>query len=191
MPKLVIVGNGRLDEDYSAVVDAADCVMRFNHCHTFSSNWVGTKTDILALRKGYLSVPGQAKLQFPSEVLDQASEFRVFDCWDIAPVEMPDYAQLYPQMAGKLLFLDTSWLVKARAALRDGECEHKSWKAPTIGFIALLHVLDDPDFVDYDDIVLVGFTWKKIWNGHPQFGEKQLCEQLAKDGKITLVALSS
>lgn len=184
MRKLVVVGNGPVGEtNHSELVDSADCVMRFNHCQTYSSNQLGSKTDILALRKGHID----KKLIFPPEVLEQADEFRVFDCWDIAPVEMPDYAKLYPPMAGKLLFLDTSWLCKARAALRDGECEHKSWKAPTIGFIVLLHVLDDPDFVDYDDITLVGFTWKKIWKHHPQHGEKQLCEALAKAGKIQLV----
>lgn len=187
MPKLVLVGNGAVGKtDHSKLVDAADCVLRFNYCQTYISGKVGTKTDILVLRKGHVDTKEKPKLIFPPAVLEQTNEFRVFDCWDATPKEMPNYAKLYPPMAGKLLFLDTSWLCKARAALRDGECEHKSWKAPTLGFIGLLHVLDDPDFVDYNDIVLVGFTWKKIWDGHPQLGEKQLCAALAKAGKIWL-----
>lgn len=187
MPKLVIVGNGPVGEaDHSKLVDAADCVIRFNHCQTYISNQLGSKTNILALRKGHIDVRKKPKLIFPPKVLERAIEFRVYDCWDLSSPEMPDYAKLYPPMAGKLRMLDTTWLLKAREALRDGECDHKYWKAPTIGFIVLLHVLDDPAFADHD-IALVGFTWKTVWKKHPQYGEKQLCVAFAEEGKIRLM----
>jgi hypothetical protein len=183
MPKLVIVGNGPVgDKDHSELVEAADCVLRFNHCQTYLSGQVGIKTDILALRRGHLG----KKLHFPSKVLHQAREFRLYDCEEHPPAKNFNYAKRQPLMAGKLRPMDTTWVKNARMVLRDGVCDHANWKSPTIGFIVLLHVLDEDPFTDYDT-TLVGFTWKKLWRKHPQLGEKQICERLARTGRIKLV----
>ena len=50
MPKLAIVGNGRITKNYTSEIDRADEVIRFNALNHISKGNIGTKTTILAIR---------------------------------------------------------------------------------------------------------------------------------------------
>lgn len=45
--KVAIVGNGDLDRDYSAEIDAADVVVRFNHFYNYGTGRAGRKVDVI------------------------------------------------------------------------------------------------------------------------------------------------
>jgi hypothetical protein len=49
MNRIVIVGNAKLEKDYSALVNGAQMVVRFNNARNYGSGLAGSKTDVLCI----------------------------------------------------------------------------------------------------------------------------------------------
>ena len=54
--RVVLVGNSRVNKDYSELVDSADLVIRFSKVLEYNTGLVGTKTDVIMSRVGAITL---------------------------------------------------------------------------------------------------------------------------------------
>jgi hypothetical protein len=195
--RLVVVGNaptpggqGVTEEAerrrLSRFIDEADCVVRFNSVRNQDEDWTGRRTDVL-----YIRGQGRPALQFG----ETAIRFEGVNRPEHAIVVVDLYRYQRPgqdpysggdftrQIVERNSFhnfskLDTTTLAKARRLVRkDGRR-----MTPSLGFIALVHLLGTRRFADYEKY-LCGFVFEG-WRGHPWAEEQKIIRGWIEAGRL-------
>ncbi len=214
MKRLVLVGNGDLPRDLSAVIDGADCVVRFNAARNYDKG-SGTKVDVLCLSAGAVHrTERKGGIGVDPEVAQRAEEI-----WFIAGMWPPQLARAVLERHGLQskktrhipLESERSLLQRMRESsatplgrpLRPisksnpfafRQDERGNVCLVSTGVVTIEYVLSVPEYADYEKC-LVGFDWFN--NGanvpatshrvHAWEAEKRLCEDYVAAGRIRIL----
>ena len=198
----IIVGNGCLAQDVSAVVDSADFVLRFN-APKLSVGLSGSRTDLLMLATS--SKPMQRRLDDPA--FFTSPTFMAAKA--VMLVYHPAILRRYhpkPNLLSRLKGRRSDWTQQTIervgaagkeicimppqfyqagcAALGLGEADMYR-VFPSTGFFGLYHCLQrfPPD---QWDIKLCGFSWEG-WKRHSWDGERRWVEMHAASGRLAVI----
>ena len=202
MRRIVIIGNGIIEDGLCGIIDRADIVIRFNE-PVFRPSIAGTKTDILfAVSSGqamqrwvssenYLSIPYVASareiiLPFAPSIIEKYHpqpglvrrlKGRRSD-WTREAVSM--FAQ-----ANKLVsVLPDAMYYRCCEELQIDEQSRKIF-FPSTGFIAIQHCLQTYPSSSWR-LEICGFTWEG-WKRHNWQAEKGWVEAAARRGQMNVL----
>ena len=193
MKSLVIVGSAPLEEDYSGVIDSADCVMRFNNCKNYNQN-SGTRTDILVLNC-WGNNPTLQFLVLPrsrEEIdLDLPYVSMCREVWFIRPeaawkthydgqITSSNIVEALAIPADRVRRITPAFYSSIREKLCTGT--DKTNIVPSTGLLGIELALVNPVFKDYSKI-LVGFRWRG-WKGHSWKQEAKVVDGYLKQGLL-------
>lgn len=140
--RIAVVGNGDVDKDYSAEIDSADVVIRFNNFYNYENGMVGKKVDGL--------------------ILTGTSA-----CFDKLPGGMSDNKEIIQTYHPKLFLItevQNQKIVSVHSRFKGcklGMLGNPSWLLPLTSGTIVLKML-----ADYDDVQVnvYGFSNGKEWN---------------------------
>jgi hypothetical protein len=180
--RIVIVGNAKLTEDYSALVDEADMVVRFNDARYYGTGFAGNKTDVLCIAN--MEHPGRKvakyktikKLAFINQVkaiwFPHFSEFKPAQCW-IKPISRARFKQTNycdwilarNDLTDKnIIHFGSSHYL---SACKDLNITETSNLEPSSGYLAIKYIIENYPTDSYE-ITLFGFTFSgsnsHAWN---------------------------
>ena len=190
---VVLVGNGPVKNDWSALVNSASTVVRFNSCENYGGA-SGTKTDILALNN--LGMPGVALLAhgLPAccnralPVLGRVVEvhFKYYEACRLA--DHP--ASLVSTEVAMIRHFGLSNYGRVSAEAYEGafrrliDVDGKSdFAMPSLGFTILECLVKSGR---YKTLTLIGFTFEG-WVHHPWAKERLIAESYQQDGRLHLL----
>jgi hypothetical protein len=169
-----------------AFIDSADFVVRFNAIRNQTQAWTGRRTDRLYLRGQGSGGRLFARCGVPFYAIDKPRELVVVV--DLRPYPRPnddvyelvDYEE---PIARRHSFattfrLDQGVIAEAQRLVQAESCP----LMPSLGFVALAHLLNDSSFTRHDKYLL-GFT-AEGWNGHPWAVEKRLIDRWLASGVL-------
>lgn len=140
--RIAVVGNGDVDKDYSAEIDSADVVIRFNNFYNYENGMVGKKVDGL--------------------ILTGTSA-----CFDKLPGGMSDNKEIIQTYHPKLFLItevQNQKIVNVHSRFKGcelGMLGNPSWLLPLTSGTIVLKML-----ADYDDVQVnvYGFSNGEEWN---------------------------
>ncbi len=190
MSRIVIAGNGGMPAGAAALIDAADCVVRFNDCRSAGAG--GARTDIVAVCN--TGRPGKAMLGSPAW-RDSAPVCGAREIWCVrdpakfAALRMP-LSLTHPELDD---FCDdytegfAAWARETGKAHRviGAACQERleaelaahapaPYVVPSSGLVVIAHLLSAPEHAG-DEIVLAGFGHQG-WEWHPFAAERAWVE---------------
>ena len=185
MNRIVIVGNAKLEKDYSALVDGAQMVVRFNNARNYGSGLAGRKTDVLCIaNKQY---PGRKIAKYKT-IKELAFIAQVMAIW------FPHFsehlaAQFWFKPISRVTFKKTNYCnwILARNELTDKDVLHfgktlydnarselklteSSDLEPSSGYMAVKYTIEHYP-ADSFEIIVIGFTCSGS-DAHPWAEEK-------------------
>lgn len=148
--RIAVVGNGNVDKDYSAEIDSADVVIRFNNFYNYENGMVGKKVDGL--------------------ILTGTSA-----CFDKLPGEMSDHKEIIQTYHPKLFLItevQNQKIVNVHSRFKGcelGMLGNPSWLLPLTSGTIVLKML-----ADYDDVQVnvYGFSNGEEWNTYNETHNK-------------------
>ena len=185
LERIVLVGNAPLKEDYSALVDGAGMVVRFNNARYFGSGLAGSKTDVLCIANK--AHPGRKiakyqtvkKLAFISHVkaiwFPHYSELNAKQFW-FKPISRDRFKQtnysnwilLRNGLTDKdVLHIGKEQYISARNELKISEVVNLE---PSSGYMAIKYIVGHYPAHLYE-IFILGFTFSGS-DAHPWDEEK-------------------
>jgi hypothetical protein len=190
---VVLVGNGPIRNDWSALVDAADAVIRFNFCEKYGG-YSGTKTDILVINN--LGKPGlellvrglpecghRAQLVFGRDV---GVHFKYHDACGL----MNHPASLVSTEAAMIQHFQLSSYESIGAETYDAAFQRliaidgkSDFAMPSLGFPVLECLVQSGRYLT---LTLIGFTFEG-WRYHPWAKERLIAESYQRDGRLKLL----
>lgn len=199
---IVVIGNAPLNRDFSALVDSADQVIRFNEPRTFNKG-SGTRFDtwVIANLKGgryfarqrifrhadYRTRPRQ--IWFPRCAGVHSTLLRgKLLAPNLAADSDVDYsAEIVKQnklpQKNQLRFSESFYWSCIEQLYDLNRPEVVQVKIPSTGFMAVHYLLS---VLSAKSVTLIGFSWQG-WEGHPWEKERQVLEKWAKQGLITIL----
>ncbi len=195
--RLVVVGNaptpgGREVTDetetsrLSHFIDEADCVVRFNSVRNQDEGWTGRRTDIL-----YIRGQGRPARQFGETAIRFEGVDRpkhvivVVDLYGYQRPGQDVYAggDFTGEIVARNCFrsfakLDATTLATARRLVR----RYGRRMTPSLGFIALVHLLGTRRFANYERYVCA-FVFEG-WRGHPWAEEQEVVRGWIGAGRL-------
>lgn len=190
MRRLVIAGNGEMPEGAASIIDAANCVIRFNDCRSAGTG--GTRTDIVAVCN--TGRPGKGMLESPawreSAPVRAAGEiWCVRDPVKFAALRMP-LSLTHPELDDFCDDYTDSFAAFARETGKrhrviGATCQERletelavyapaPYVVPSSGLVVIAHVLCLPEHAE-DEIILAGFGHQG-WEWHPFSAERSWVE---------------
>ena len=167
-------------------IDRADCVVRFNSARNQDSAWTGRRTDVL-----YIRGQGRPACQFgetPIRFEGVARPEHVIVVVDLYRYQRPgqdryagdDFTAEIVARNGfdSVATLDRTTMATARRLLR--RCGRRM--TPSLGFIALVHLLGTRRFADHEHY-LCGFVFEG-WRGHPWAEEEEIIRGWIAAGRL-------
>jgi len=198
---LVVVGSAPLQIDYSALVDSADIVVRFNDCKNIGGA-SGYKTDILFVNN--TGAPARryiAERPFAQKSCCQSATIWFLRDSGIHHRHLEDMRSYFPNYPASEFDDLTDEIIKAnqlqeRQTFRASEAFNADFFkklssltttpfiTPSTGILGLEHVMENPVFANYK-IHVIGFGFEG-WKGHPWSAEKKLINRYVLDGRLTI-----
>ena len=199
----VIIGNGNLHRDISAIVDDAEFVMRFNEPN-LSGGMGGTRTDILMLAAS--SKVMQRRLVDPA-FLD-STVFKAVK--EVMLVYHPAIIRKYhpkPNIFSRLKGRKADWSMQAIELIGSAGKEIRLMPPqfyldgcaalgvpasrmrelfPSTGFLGICYALSNFPAEEWD-VKLCGFTWEG-WKRHAWQDERRWVEDKIASGRISMLA---
>lgn len=206
MPRktVIIVGNGRLAEDLSPVVDSADFVLRFNE-PKLSVGLSGTRTDLLMLATS--SKPMQRRLNdtafFTSPTFQAAGSVMLVYHPSILRTYHPkpnilswlkgrrsDWTRQTVERVGaagkEIRIMPPQFYRQGCATLGLSEADmHRVF--PSSGYFGIYYCLQRFPAEQWD-VKLCGFSWEG-WKRHSWQGERHWVEAHVATGRLSLIGL--
>lgn len=200
--RIVIVGNGEIDDGLADEIDAADLVIRFNDCRSVGAG--GGKTDIVAVCN--TGRPGKAMLEGAGWMCNKAvwlasSIWCVRDPKKFAAMRAPLLSE-HPELDD---FCDDYTEGFADYAHQNGKDFHivpasthealdrslaelspAPYVVPSSGAIVIAEFLAHHSRPD-DQVFLAGFGHQG-WEWHPWDAERQWVTELVRQGKLRRLA---
>lgn len=194
--KILIVGNGEIDEAAAAVIDAADMVIRFNDCRSYGPG--GARTDIVAVcntgrpakdmlgSAGWRSHPAVVQASEIWSVRDPVKFAALSRVLAVSHPDLDDFCDDYTEgfddfaaRSGKThKVIDGTMHEAVEHAL--AEWRPAPYVAPSSGMIVVGYML--ATFPE-DEIVLAGFRHSG-WQWHPFTAEKLLVDSHIAAGRL-------
>jgi hypothetical protein len=198
--RIAIVGNGEIREDAAGIIDAADCVIRFNGCRSYGAG--GTRTDVVAVCNTGLpakTMLGSAEWRAHPAVVAASEIWSVRDPAKFAELrpllalshpELDDFCDDYTDGFGAF----SAGAAKTHRVI--GRAVHEAidhallafapgrYVVPSSGMIVIGWVLEQ---FPGDEVVLAGFGHAG-WEWHPFAAEKKLVEHYVAAGRVSRVA---
>lgn len=162
----------------------SDLVIRFNAVDNQSATWTGRRTDVLYIRghgrPAYMFVERAIPFDGVDRPLRVMLDFYRYDRPDLDAYDGVDYTEQVSEKNGFMSasYLDEAVVIRSRALLRA----EGSRLIPSLGFVALVHVLEDPALAAHDKYI-AGFGFSG-WNGHPWAVEKRIVERWLASGAL-------
>lgn len=193
--RIVVVGNSRLDQDHSKLVDSADCVIRFSKLLHYNDGLTGTKTDVVVLRAAKAFV-WEKDVYVEQKMVKFMSEVRNFQPWNDCKefwiggkylnhsTDVQPYILHYPRIADVPLRL---MHISALSEFCFGHYRGENDGPITNGIITILHLLSIRALLPWT-IQLVGFKHfdDSIAPCHNVDKDKELLQNLAQMGYIEM-----
>jgi len=194
--RIVIIGNGEVNKNYSSFIDNSDYIIRFNWLDNYNKN-TGIKTDALSLASA---------VQHIDNYLHPTSDAHKtkFNCFKKILTEIDTLIFPFPD-ENRLCHLRHKRIDKLinfyhlnNKNIKKYFCEEqymedlkknrwpKNVIAPSSGYTVIRNILDDKSFINHR-IYLLGFNWSG-WLGHPWSSEKEVLTKLAKQKKIFILS---
>ncbi len=170
----------------AGVIDQADCVVRFNSVRNQDSAWTGRRTDILYVRgQGRPACQfGETPIRFqgvdrPTHVIVVVDLYR-YQRPGRDPYAGSDFtAEIVARNGfGSFTTLDRTTMATARRLVR----RYGRRMTPSLGFIALVHLLGTYRFADHERY-LCGFVFEG-WRGHPWAEEEEIVRGWIGAGRL-------
>lgn len=202
MKRLVVVGNGALSRDFSAEVDSADFVIRFNEPKA-SVGMSGTRTDRLVMANS--GKPMQRRLNDPklvgSTIFQAAGEI----LFAYHPAIIARYFRK-PNLLSRLKGRRADWTLAAiekfggagktirimPPQFYDAGCralgvppERMHEVFPSTGFFGIWHALGEFPAPEWR-MEVCGFSWQG-WQRHAWADERRWIDARVADGRIVLI----
>lgn len=195
MKKLVIIGNAKVESDYSSFVNNCNYVARFNWLNNYNEN-TGTKTDAISLASAKhhihefikpFSLPHKEKLECLINTLNGVNTL-------IFPI--PDANRSCFKRLERIDSLVSFYSLNNKTC-KKYFCENRyyddlkkyGWNpgfvAPSSGYTVIRNILDDEDFKGYR-IYLLGFLWEG-WEGHPWANEKKVIKHYESLNRLEIL----
>jgi hypothetical protein len=185
--RLVVVGNAPTPDRREAIdqagasrisrlIDQADCVVRFNSVRNQDKEWTGRRTDILYIRGQGRPACQFGEIAIPFAGVDRPdSAIVVVDLYRYQRPGQDTYAgaDFTAEIVARNGFhsfsrLDPTTMATARRLVRKAGRR----MTPSLGFIALVHLLGTRRFADHEKY-LCGFVFEG-WRGHPWAEEREI-----------------
>lgn len=197
--KIVILGNATVEADFSAEVNSADLVIRFNVAtkNNFNIN-TGMKTDVLCVsnisalgraiakyRKlaGLPFIPDLKEVWFPRPANRPASQVWIKP-WSRQLFRKTDYSKFIVSRNGldnkKIIYFGDHIFRDSCRIL--GIADDFGLREPSTGFLALQYVLRNFDSSQHQ-IMMLGFTFSGV-DTHPWEREKMEVLRLQEQGVL-------
>lgn len=177
--RVVIVGNGPVQRDFSSFIDSSDVVVRFNDPTHLRTSFVGTRTDVLCLACNDHVLAQSAR---PDGINPDVAR-SVSEIWfkrierKADTLKILDVHQLHSKIIRYIsiefrdkLMAKLIDLQPAPDLLPDNAC-------PSFGITAVETFVTSPEYSN-TNLFLIGFSWEG-WHGHPWSAEMKLCQQYA------------
>lgn len=209
--KLFIVGNGKVFQDYSSLIDSADWVIRFNELDYYNVN-TGTKTNIWVVSSNPILLKRQIdNIQFNSKINSFArnlfidsSILLLFSIPPFIPSKISSNSTKYlsfleqerkSRKESVALFLTHFGLHNHTYKIVEFPLKYVTelkveqwspiWMFPSNGYLITKMILEDFNYSDHQKY-LVGFSWEG-WQGHPWSIEKNALENLEREGLLKIL----
>jgi hypothetical protein len=210
LKSMFIVGNGKIDEDMSPIIDKADVVIRFNDMLNYDIG-TGTKTSFWVLSSNKFLINQHITKQSigtntnlsVKEMID-SSQCLLFSIPPFYPIQ----ADVQRSMFLNIVSHDKKERIESvlRFLKHFGAADHSyriiefpdkyvldiapeiwapNWTCPSNGYLITRMMIDDPTYYKYKKY-LVGFSWEGL-DAHPWVLEKLCIERLERDNLITIV----
>jgi hypothetical protein len=195
-PRVVIIGNSQIDNDYARLVDSSELVIRCNYRGSMNRGLTGTRTDILCINylvmnDRRLDMEGVARVwvvepydsavgiivKRAKHVLYRVAGLRYFRGLRKRS-KYRQFAILHPQV--DIAVLDG--YKQCRAKIRQGAMDLRE---PSTGFMVLEHCLA-MGLAHTFEIVLLGFSWQGLPCHHWQ-REREIARAYEQQGLITIL----
>lgn len=195
--KVALVGNGPVAQDYSAIIDSCDVVVRVNMCSTYGGN-TGTRLDVLALcNTGVAAVHvmnprsnhfiGRAPEIWLSRNPCLYNEMRLHFRGQMAEQFFEEYSWVVtgPAFKGKVIRA-MDYTLGATLFEKLGKLQGQPFVMPSTGIRLLEELIQSPDLLPQRPsmVYVVGFTHEG-WPGHPWAAERALVDQYVAEGRVT------
>lgn len=199
----IIIGNGKLHSDVSAIVDDAEFVMRFNEPN-LSGGMSGTRADMLMLAASSKAM--QRRLVDPAFL--ESPAFKAVK--EVVLVYHPGIIRQYhpkPNILSRLKGRKADWSMQAIDLIGSAGKEIRIMPPqfylhgcaalgitgsrmrevfPSTGFLGICHVL--LNFAEDEwEVKLCGFTWEG-WKRHAWQEERRWVEEKIASGRVSMLS---
>lgn len=208
---MFIIGNGKVQNDITSMIDKADVVVRFNDTNNYAEN-TGTKTTFWVLSSNkflinqYISgsqILGNKKKIAIKEMIRNTQSL-LFSIPPFYPVQPETQKNMFKRIVSE----DRKERIEAVSnflhhfestehPFRIIEFSNKyifdiapaiwapNWTCPSNGYLITRMFVDDATYYKHKKY-LVGFSWEG-WEGHPWILEKLCLEKIERENLITIL----
>lgn len=208
---MFIIGNGKVHNDITSLIDKADIVVRFNDTNNYAEN-TGTKTTFWVLSSNKFLINQHIS---GSQVLGNKEKIAIKEMirntqsllFSIPPF-YPVQPETQKNMFKRIVSEDRKERIEAVSSFLQHfeSTEHPfriiefpnkyifdiapeiwapNWTCPSNGYLITRMFVDDATYYKHKKY-LVGFSWEG-WEGHPWILEKLCLEKMERENLITIL----